>query len=353
MTEKPFDIHELLASRRPFFTTAYESLSQGKIKVKPEDFVVDELFEWNFKNSGEHLYCKIKKTNLNTAEAIKLIAKSTSCRARDIGYAGLKDKRAITSQWISVPVKESDISSELLEINNIEIMESHRHDRKLRQGQSLGNRFEINVQDIQVNRETLEKRCSEISLGGFPNYYGSQRFGLQFKNLRKAVSLLLSNNMKQLTKRNGFYLSCLRSFLFNVILSERVKLKNWNTYIDGDLMQLSGTHSVFCSESNDDKIKSRFDSGDIQPVGPLWGSARILPGELAVEIENETLNAYSIIVKNFKLLKVKAGYRPYCAKPKNLKILDIQANSCRLEFELAPGQYATELLSQLFNLEES
>jgi len=339
------------------FQPAYEAVGTAIHKQNPEDFMVDEIFEWDFKGSGEHLFCKIRKSNLNTAEAIKLIAKSFSCRARYIGYAGLKDKHATTTQWLSIPVKIASVESEqynekYLEDHNIQILEMHRHDKKLRQGQSKGNHFSIRLREIDVSRAKIEERIQALQQYGFPNYFGEQRFGIQAKNIKAGLIALFSNNKSTLVEGSGFYLSSLRSYLFNLILSARVKNKTWNQYLCGDVMQLNGTHSVFAAEPDDEQIEQRFKAGDVESVGPLWGDHQVSPNSSALSLEQDALLAYQKITEHLSTLNVKANYRPFCAKPTDLKLTSYEESTCLIEFSLKPGQYATELIKQLFSIKQ-
>lgn len=201
-------------------------------KQQPEDFRVTEELGYTPSGQGEHVYLWIEKTGLNTEQVAKDIAKLLAISVNQVSYSGLKDKQAVTKQWFSVvwPIKKE--FPHLLG-NSWQVIEQHRHDKKLRRGSHQSNHFQIVLRDLQGDTAELERRLQIIKQQGFANYFGEQRFGYQGQNLVKAKALL-AGEFKCKPFLRSIYLSAARSYVFNAYLSERVRQGNWNQVLAGD-----------------------------------------------------------------------------------------------------------------------
>jgi len=320
--------------------------SGGRIKQFDADFQVEEELSFPISGEGDHLYLYIKKQNANTQWVAEMLAKKFGLKLKDIGYAGLKDKNAITKQWFSLhlPGKNhpqiDDFPQEVV------VLDSTRHQKKIRRGAIKENRFEIIVRDVSVKPSEIEIRLQEIAKQGVPNYFGEQRFGKHCQNIEK-FRLLITRQLRVKKHQRGIYISSARSYLFNEILSERVKQQTWNKLICGDVATLNNTHSIFSVPMLDETLESRVDEMDIHPSGVLWGEgATLSSGNLQV-LESLVINQHSDLSDGLINMDAKLSYRSLRVRPANLT-WDLTNNNLHLNFSLPTGSYATSILREIF-----
>ena len=172
------------------FARAYPSTGlSGLYRKQEQDFQVSERLGYDLSGSGEHLYLLIEKINTNTDYLAKQIARELHLPERAIGYAGKKDRFAITRQWFSVHLPGKELQQELA-IEGARVIESKRHQQKLRRGELEGNEFQLRLDLNNPTSESLESlkaRLELIKAEGFPNYFGAQRFGHDGQNLHKPL----------------------------------------------------------------------------------------------------------------------------------------------------------------------
>jgi tRNA pseudouridine13 synthase len=295
-------------------------------KQQPEDFQVSELTAIEFSDSGEHLYGFVEKTNLTTREVARQLAAIAGVAEDDIGYAGMKDKYAVTRQWFSVPTKRDDLFSQLCPVDagqGIAVLDTRRHGRKLRRGQLAGNRFIITLR--QVSSPLCRERARLVSERGVPNYFGPQRFGDD--NLEQARRWLAQRRKIRLPQfKKSLYLSVLRSFLFNEVLAVRVRDESWAEAVDGDVL-LAGAAS-----------------------GPLWGRGRSAVAGRAAELQAAALSPHQQLLVDLEHAGVSQQLRPFCLRPEGFDLQSSENGSVTLSFQLPPGAYATVVLRELVEL---
>lgn len=323
-----------------------QPLSTGNIKTTPEDFKVDEILGFEPTGEGEHLFLLIEKRGINTEELVKELATLTNLSPKLISYAGLKDRQALTTQWVGLHCPGQDIP----EANSFSgkgwrVIESKRHSKKLKTGGLSGNAFQLILRDVKPD-EALEKRLHHIQTLGVPNYFGNQRFGYGGQNLMKAQRLLEGGYKIKDRFLRGMYYSAARSFLFNCILSERVKQNNWNQALAGDVMQLGGTKSVFTLETPDDVIKKRVEEFDISPAGVLWGYGENKATAQALAIQQEMLLPYEKWCDGLIKQKLELAYRPFILQVKDLA-WQREDDNLLVKFKLPAGSYATSVVREL------
>ena len=217
----------------------------AKLRVKAEDFEVEELPAVEPSGQGSHLWLWIEKNQANTDWVATQLAKAGGCSPRDVGYAGMKDRHAITRQWFSMPSAagaKGDFADPGIE--GVRILQTSLHEKKLRRGVLQGNRFRILLRDLDGDTSSLDARLNFIATRGVPNYFGQQRFGFGGSNVQRAAQWLEQGGRLPRNKRS-IYLSALRSFLFNHVLAKRLENDCWDSLMDGDLAMLDGTHSIF------------------------------------------------------------------------------------------------------------
>ena len=220
---------------------------------------------------GQHVLLRVRKRDANTQWVARELAKFCRCRPMDVGYAGLKDRRAVAVQWFTVPKTSQPLEAwTSLQTPEFEVLEAHAHTRKLPRGALAGNGFVIRVRDVAVTDQQLAERVELIARRGVPNYFGPQRFGRQGSNLAAISVGLKALRMPQ----RGFVLSAARSLIFNAALAERVRDGSWDHLEAGDVANLDGRGSVFAIDAIDDTLVQRCLELDIHPTGPMWGRGR-------------------------------------------------------------------------------
>ena len=221
-------------------------LGQGTLRAQPEDFVVEEDLGFTASGAGQHVLLKVRKRNANTQWVARELAKLCGCHPRDVGYAGLKDRRAVAVQWLTVPKSKLPLEA-WPEVRHPEfdVLEAHAHSRKLPRGALAGNRFTLRIRDIAVADPDLNARVAQITRQGVPNYFGPQRFGHNGSNLTRIADGLHTLRPPE----RGFVLSAARSVIFNAVLAERVRDGSWNQLEVGDIANLDGRGSIFPVEA--------------------------------------------------------------------------------------------------------
>ena len=320
--------------------------ADGLIRSCPEDFVVEEIPRVHPAGEGSHLWLWVEKRSANTDWVARELARVAGCAPRDVGYAGLKDRHAVTRQWFSVPA--SDATGENLESAEIEgviILESRNHTRKLKRGTLNGNRFHLRIREFEGGIGQTERRLEQIRASGVPNYFGPQRFGHQGRNVERGYSLLKKRARLPRNKKS-IYLSAMRSFLFNQVLAERVRRGVWNVMIAGDLAMLEGTQSIFPCEVPDPDIEDRCKRLDIHPTGPMPGEGGTQPTGDAAELEQHVLQNWPQLTELLIAQRVQASRRALRLYPAELE-WGFAGSDMELAFVLPPGTYATAVLREI------
>ncbi len=319
--------------------------ASGVIRAEPEDFYVEESLPFELSGEGEHLYLFVEKRELNSGDAARLLATAAGLRRRKVSMAGLKDKYAVTRQWFSLHLPGMPDPDFSALPSSVRIRQQQRHTRKLRRGAIRLNRFRLLVRDLQGDTDLLTQRLQLIARFGFPNYFGEQRFGRGYANLRRAIVVLERGSTRSPVE--GLYLSAVRSMLFNLVLSARISAGNWCSAMPGDVMQLSHSNSLFRVDAADAEIDSRLTAQQIHVTGPLTGlPARILPEGDALQFERSLLNAHQFWIEGLQRCGLKADRRPLRAPAGELEF-NLHRDQLQLEFTLQRGSYATSLLREV------
>lgn len=320
--------------------------AQGFIRSCVDDFVVEEISRIKPAGEGSHLWLWVEKRSANTDWVAKELARVTDSVPRDVGYAGLKDRHAITRQWFSLPATtttEENLENAVIE--GVTILESHRHTRKLKRGTLDGNRFHLKIRQFKGDEKETGQRLEQIRATGVPNYFGPQRFGHRGQNVEQGFQQLQQRSRMPRHKRSIF-LSAIRSYLFNQVLAERVRRGDWNTVIDGELTMLAGTQSIFLCEKPDADIEDRVKRLDIHPTGPMPGENGTQPTGFAAEIERAVLHNWPLLIEVLKAQRVQASRRALRLYPADLE-WSFDGDSLTLVFTLPPGTYATTVLREV------
>jgi tRNA pseudouridine13 synthase len=314
------------------------------VRAQPEDFVVEEDLGFSPSGHGQHLLVKVQKRNANTQWVARELARAAGCRAADVGYAGLKDRRAVALQWFSVPRGAAEGTIRALSAEEFTVLEAHAHSRKLPRGALAGNRFAIRLRpagaDAAAAATTLAPSLALIAARGVPNYFGPQRFG------RDGANLAPGPLPPPGTPARGFRLSAARSLLFNALLAERVADGSWEQLRAGDLAALEGRGSYFAVEALDEVLGARCARLEIHPTGPLWGTGapESLGAVQALEVQVAARHAAE------RALCEAAGMRQE-RRSLRLAVHELtcvtEDDALLLRFRLTRGGFATAVLREL------
>lgn len=326
----------------------------GNIRCHHSDFIVDEKFAFAPTGEGEHSLLHIRKQDTNTDWLSRQIAQLAGVRKVDVSYAGIKDRHAITTQWFSVWLPgKPDPDWTLLNSDNVQVLQSIRHNRKLRRGSLTGNQFTLLVRDIKGDTSDLRQRINTIAKEGVPNYFGDQRFGFGGKNLEKAEIMFGGKREKDRFKRS-MYLSAARSAMFNDLLSQRVEIDKWADALPGDVMLLENSRSYFLAKEIDEEITQRLKEHDIHPSGPLWGRGELLSKGMVAELENKLTDKFEIFDVGLKNARLDQERRSLRLSVKDFKWdFDEENHLLNLSFFLPAGGYATSVLREIVELKSS
>ncbi len=311
------------------------------IKSDPEDFQVVEELGFEPGGDGEHLFLWIEKSGLSTPELVSRISRDYSIHPRQISYSGLKDKNALTTQWLSLHMPGSG-TTDAPEGDGYRVLRAIRHRSKLRRGVHKANFFRLRLRRIDDLPEASRQQLDAIVTGGMANYFGRQRFGARGDNVAQALQQLQKARIKR--ARRGMLLSSLRSFLFNQVLCRRISLGYWDQPVDGDVFMLSGSHSIF-SEPVDETLRKRYREMDISSSASLYGDGRNLLGGDPLSIESEVFSANPEITDRLERHGAKLQMRALRVAVPDLDYeYDATRKTLELQFRLPAGSYATSLL---------
>lgn len=328
-------------------------LARGNLRVEPEDFVVEEDLGFTASGTGQHVLLRVRKRNANTQWVARELAKLCACHSRDVGYAGLKDRRSIAIQWFTVP--RSKLSAEAwreVRQPEFEVLDAAAHSRKLPRGALTGNRFVIRVRNLQmatsVELGAFDTRIAEICRRGVPNYFGSQRFGRDGGNLER-----IADGLSRLRPpERGFVLSAARSLIFNALLGARVADGSWHRLETGDIANLDGRGSVFPVDAIDDTLTARSEALDIHPTGPLWGRGLPETRGRVHEIEMQVAAAFPAPCALVAEAGMEQERRALRLSVRDL-LCDYESDTLTLRFRLARGSFATTVLREIVDTESA
>ena len=256
------------------FPTLNDIKATGAIRTQPEDFRVTELNEIQLSGDGEHLWLYIEKTGSNTNWVAKQLSNVCQVPQRQVGYAGLKDRHAITQQWFSIQLpKVSDINKIQSALPaGLNILKSDKHSRKIKTGQLDYNQFELIIRNITGDKQQIKLNISNIIQQGVPNYFGSQRFGHDMGNIQKVQDWFAGNYKVKSRNLKSLLISTARSHIFNLIVAHRINYNIWNKAIDGDILQLNKSKSWFpITDATPKEIDKRLKDFDIHLTAAMWG----------------------------------------------------------------------------------
>ena len=318
-----------------------------RIRETPEDFFVDEIPLYSPSGAGDHTFVRIEKTLRTTEGVAQDLADCAGCHTRDVGYAGRKDRFAVTRQWFSVPKFDPQQFAHF-EIRGVTVLESARHPHKLRTGQLRANHFAIRVRDCsQEIVRRAEDSVARIGERGLPNRFGAQRFGRRGDNAERARLILAGAPPGRDRRATRFLLSALQAEVFNEVL--RLRPLPFDRVELGDVAIVMASGGLFVVEdaARDNERVARF---EISPTGPIFGRRTLEPLGSPARRESAVLEALGIPAPTDwrvpKGIALRGSRRSLRVQPRDLS-LRARTGDLTLDFELPAGSYATVLIEEV------
>jgi tRNA pseudouridine13 synthase len=325
----------------------------GQIKSIPDDFEVEEIPAYEPSGDGEFLYLWIEKRDMGAEYFERQVAKRLGIQTGDVGTAGLKDRRAVTRQWISLPANvEANLGQ--LDGDGIKVLNVSKHTNKLRAGHLHGNRFRILVRQQSADAAHLaEPVLAKIRELGLPNYYGPQRFGKDGETLHLGLALLRGEKSIRQSFLKKLALSAVQSAIFNHVLAQRFRDALLRRVLAGDVMCKIPFGGMFVAD--DVAVEqSRFDAREIVTAGPIVGRKTFAAKLEAAERENAALTAFGLTTSAFNGFgKLLQGTRRHNLVYLNDLAVDAESEGLRVTFTLPAGSYATVVLRELMKTDSA
>lgn len=322
---------------------------RGLIRGRPDDFEVEEILGHEPTGDGEHLWLWIEKCEHNTVDVANRLAERAGVHPRQVSFAGLKDRNALTRQYFSIHLPgKSDPDWSAWSCPGMKIIRASRSGRKIQRGRLKGNRFGLVVRDLQADQQMLEQRLLALRDHGAPNGFGEQRFG--GNNITRARALFAGELARKPSRhKRGFYLSAARSLLFNQVLVRRIGAGSWNRLVPGDVAQLDGSHSFFVPAPDDPTLATRCAQLDVHPTGPLAGLGQSpVFGEVA-ELEQLVFSEEADLVRGLAQFGLRQERRALRMAVRDLEWRRAEPDTLQLFFTLGQGSYATSVLRELID----
>ncbi len=326
--------------------TSHGRVGRAQLKSAPEDFRVEEVLAVSelIPGEGEHLCLCLQKKGDNTEFVARQLARMAGCRGFDVGFCGLKDRHAVTIQWFSLyrPGMEASDADFIREVAlHWRVVASARAPRKLRRGEHSANRFTIVLRNVEGPKAEIDEALNRLGEQGAPNYFGPQRFGHDGGNLDRALKV----DPTQLNRRAGrakrgarggrdgsknvLYFSAARSWLFNEVLAARVSDGSWATCLPGEPAE-----------------------GATGPTGPMWGDGGTTATDGQETLERDVVKQWPELERLFAATRMQPERRPLVVQPQELGWEWQGGDTLEIRFVLPPGQYATTMLGDIFELED-
>lgn len=318
----------------------------AQLRAAPEDFVVEEILGYDPDGAGEHALLWVEKRGANTDWVARELARFAGVPPVAVGYAGLKDRHAVTRQAFTVQLAgKPDPDWSAFPHAEVKVLAATRHSRKLKRGALRGNRFVLALRQVQGDRAAAERVLEQIAARGVPNYFGEQRFGREGGNVAQARAMFGGRRVDR--DKRSFLLSAARSHIFNGVLAARVERGAWDSPLEGEIWSLAGSRSWFGPEPFDATLAERLARGDIHPSGPLWGQGEPPTASEAGQLERDVAALDPDLAEGLAAARMDQERRPLRLLPKDLRWRWLGDDALELAFELPAGAYATVVVREL------
>ncbi|WP_040673446.1 tRNA pseudouridine(13) synthase TruD [Rhodanobacter spathiphylli] len=318
----------------------------ARMRVSAEDFQVEEVLGHDADGTGEHALLWVEKRGANTDWVARELAKFAGVPPLAVGFAGMKDRHAVTRQTFSVQLAgKPDPDWSAFPHAEVKVLAATRHSRKLKRGALRGNRFVLVLREAAGDRAATEAVLAQVAARGVPNYFGEQRFGREGGNVAQARAMFGGRRVDR--DKRSMLLSAARSHIFNNVLAARVERNAWDTPLQGEIWSLAGSRSWFGPEPFTPELAERLARADIHPSGPLWGQGEPPSEDDVGELERQVAAHDSDLVAGLVAARMDQERRPLRLLPKDLRWHWLADDALELSFELPAGAYATVVVREL------
>lgn len=321
--------------------------AKAKIKARPEHFKVIEDLGYTFSGEGEHVMVCIRKTGENTSFVANELAKACCVKSKDVGWAGLKDRHAVTEQWLSVYLPDGklpNLAAFEKQYPSIQVLAMTRHHKKLRPGDLQGNHFELTLSEV-TDIDNVVQRLQVLAEQGVPNYFGQQRFGKDGNNLHEARRWGRDNVRSRNQNQRSLYLSAARSWIFNHIVSARIQSGCFESFIEGDIALKNGASELVSGEQLMEFNQQLADQ-KVQITAALAGDNALPTQSAAQALEQQALDAEPDLMKLIRGNRMRHDRRVIALHPQQLQ-WQVDNNNIVLSFTLDAGSFATSIVREL------
>lgn len=330
----------------------------GRIKGEIEDFEVEELPLYEPSGEGGHFFLWVEKRDVDGRELLQAVGRALGVKVAEVGQAGVKDKRGVTRQWLSVPAQEvrDGVAPEPgVLAEGVELLRVERHGNKLRRGHLWGNRFRILVRETALGGAALEEAVelvgARILAEGVPNYFGDQRFGEGGSTLRAGLKWVQSGEAPRDRFLRRMAMSAVQSEVFNRVLGRRLLERTWGEVLEGDIFEKVDSGGKFWIDHEDEEevasVRERLKGQELSVTGPLPGSRGGLAKGAVRELEEAVIGEMGLSPESFKRFgrQGRGTRRALRVVPEGLR-WDVGEDGVMFEFSLPAGSYATTLLRE-------
>ncbi|KPK16700.1 MAG: hypothetical protein AMJ62_04300 [Myxococcales bacterium SG8_38] len=331
----------------PYLTKSIAPIG-ASFRTTSEDFEVEEVPAYLPSGTGDHVLAFIEKRGITTKDAVQVLCERVGVDPKGAGWAGLKDKHAVTRQWVSffgaAPEAVRRASTE-----NVQVLEAAPHPHKLRTGHLRANRFRIRLREIDTTRiGDLHAVLDAIEKRGLPNYYGEQRFGREGDNARLGLQWVLGTaRAPRAAFQRKLQMSALQSELFNQLVAERVETSTLGAVLPGDLLKKHDSGGIFVADDLQE-AQARADAWEISATGPIFGAKMRWPEKEARAREEALLQRAGLTPAHFvRWRQIAPGTRRFVRIPAGKVARSVRDDTVDLDFTLPAGSYATILIREI------
>lgn len=334
--------------RLPYATPELPGI-RGALKASPDHFRVEEVMPYEPSGSGEHAYITLRRSGWNTADVARELGNVLKVPLRNIGWGGMKDRHACTTQTFSLTVPRqsgvADIGRQLREQTPFEIVRISRHTNKIRRGHVRANRFQILLSGCRPETDGKSARAIASALrgNGLPNFFGEQRFGADLNNVPYAARLLQNGKLTK-NPKSKFWVSVLQSAWFNLWLADRMARGDFHRLLPGDIAKKTDTGGLF-TVVDPEAEQGRFDRRELTYCGPIFGFKMMPAADQADTIEKGLMDRLGIDPSQRQTLKSPGSRRPALLWLDEIQIEPVE-NGLLFSFELPSGSYATVVMRE-------
>ncbi len=352
-TTTPPVIPDLLPAHLPTITADLPGIG-GRLKAEPAHFIVEEVPVYEAGGSGAHLFVSLTREGWNTRRVADALADLYGISRRDVGFAGLKDRHARSTQTFSLPNLTPDAAERIEPALPFQVNWARQHNNKLKIGHLLGNRFRITVTELAVPVEDALHRSQAIAAAiaarGVPNFYGPQRFGRDGANISKGRAALLGQGPRRDPWLNKLLISAYQSHLFNQYLVRRIEAGWFGQLLTGDVCKKADTGGMF--EVQDAATEQpRYARGEITFTGPMYGKKMWEPQGEAAALEAAVLADADVTVEDLRRARLDGTRRPARLWLPQIE-LAIHDDGLQVDFVLPKGAYATVVLREFMKSDQ-